>query len=116
MFKCENNATSIIDRVELSDNQGQHNINSSQRKNNIIKLNTNDGTLGVSVNIIPLSVVERIGYMQIEPYAKEFQMEDKTCMTPVGTVKDVLIQIDKFSFSIGFVIFHVKIDPKVPLK
>lgn len=52
--------------------------------------------LGAILNIIQLFVVERIGYMQIDPVVSTLQMADKTCKTPVGTVKDVLIQIDKF--------------------
>lgn len=69
--------------------------------------------LGASVNIIPLSVVKRIWYMQIKSFASTLQMEEKTCRTLVGTIKDVLIQIDKFTFPIDFVILDIKEDPKM---
>lgn len=42
-------------------------------------------------------------------------MKKKTCRTPVGIVKDVLIHIDKLSFPIDFVILDVKEDPIIPL-
>lgn len=67
------------------------------------------------MNIIPLSMVERIGYLQIEPYARKLQMADKTCKTLVGIVKDVLIEINKLSFPIHFVILDVKAGLKIPL-
>lgn len=55
-----------------------------------------------------LSMVKRIGYLQIDLYVGKVQMEDKTCSIPVGVVKDALIQIDKFSFPLDFAILDVR--------
>lgn len=71
--------------------------------------------LGANVDIIPLSVVEGIRYLQIESSTSKLQMTDKTCRTPVVFVKDVLIQIDKFSFLVDFLILDIKPDPNVSL-
>lgn len=71
--------------------------------------------LGASVNIIPLPVVEKIWYLQIEPNTRYLQMVYKICRTPVGIIKDGLIHIDKFSFPIDFMILDVKADPNIPL-
>lgn len=68
--------------------------------------------LGASVNIIPLSVVERSGYVQIDPFASILQMKAQTHRTLMGIVNDVLIEIDKFSF---FVILDIKALQKIPL-
>lgn len=42
-------------------------------------------------------------------------MEDKTCKTLVGIIKDEPIQIDKFSFLVEFEILDIKAEPKIPL-
>lgn len=41
-------------------------------------------------------------------------MANKTCKTLVGIVKDVMIQIDKLSFLVDFVILDIKAYPKIP--
>ncbi|XP_050876450.1 uncharacterized protein LOC127080162 [Lathyrus oleraceus] len=41
-------------------------------------------------------------------------MANKTCKTLVGIVKDVMIQIDKFSFLVDFVILDIKAYPNMP--
>lgn len=49
--------------------------------------------IGERANIIPLSVLKRMGDLEIEPTATTLNMEDKTCNKPVGTTKYVLIKI-----------------------
>lgn len=62
-----------------------------------------------------LSVVDRIGYLQVKAYVEDLQMADKTCRKQVGKVKGVMIHVDSHSFSIDFVILDVKENPKIPL-
>lgn len=69
---------------------------------------------GASVNIILLSMIVRIGYRQIDPFPSTFQMVDKKSSTLVETIKDVQIQIIKFSFLVEFVILDIKVYPKIP--
>ncbi|XP_058746828.1 uncharacterized protein LOC131619784 [Vicia villosa] len=69
--------------------------------------------LGASDNIMPLSVVARIGHLQVKPYARDLEMVDKTCRKLVGAIKDVLILVDTYSFHVDFVIRDVKEDPKI---
>lgn len=69
--------------------------------------------LGRNVNIMPFLVVDRIRYMWIEPPTCTLKMEDKTCGTLVGKVNSVLIQCDKHSFPIDYVILDIKADPKI---
>lgn len=42
-------------------------------------------------------------------------MADKICRKLVGTIKDDLIKIDKFSFPIDFMVLDIKEDPKIAL-
>lgn len=52
-------------------------------------------------------------YIQIKPYASTLQMVDKISRILVGTVKVVLIQIDKFSFPVNFLLMDLKADPNM---
>lgn len=58
-----------------------------------------------NVNIILLLVVERIEYLQIEPYTRKLQMEDKSYMTHGSSKR--CIETNKFSFHVDFVILYV---------
>lgn len=71
--------------------------------------------LGTSLNVIPISVVKRIKYLQIEPSSSTLQMAYKTCKTPIWMIKDVQVQINKFSFPLDFMILEIQSDPKMPL-
>lgn len=42
-------------------------------------------------------------------------MEDKTCRKAVGTIKDVLIKNDKFSFPVDFMVLDIDAEQKKPL-
>lgn len=42
LSKSAEDATTVIERMTLSDHQGKHNMNPAQRENGIIKLNIND--------------------------------------------------------------------------
>lgn len=40
-------------------------------------------------------------------------MTDKTCTELVGTIKYILIKIDKFLFPIDFMVTNIKVEPKI---
>lgn len=42
-------------------------------------------------------------------------MADKIYRKPVGTIKDVMIKIDSFSFPEDFMVLDIEGDPKIPL-
>lgn len=71
--------------------------------------------LGASLNSIPLSMVDRFGYLQVKPYVGDLQMAYKTCRKRMGAVNDMLIQVYNHTFPIDFVISDVKEDQKIPL-
>lgn len=51
--------------------------------------------LGESFKIMPMSMVDRIGYLNVKPYARDLQMEDKLRRKLVRVVKDILISVYK---------------------
>ncbi|KAK2361118.1 hypothetical protein QL285_086309 [Trifolium repens] len=71
--------------------------------------------LGSSINLIPLSVVERIGGLDITRTRMTLQLADKSITHPSGIAEDVLVKVDKFMFPIDFVVMDIKEDDDVPL-
>lgn len=72
--------------------------------------------LGASVNLIPLTVVQNIDDLKIEPIMTKFQMADKTSRKLVGIIKDFMIKIENFSFPINFTVLDIEEDLKISLK
>ncbi|KAL8470352.1 hypothetical protein ACS0TY_032997 [Phlomoides rotata] len=66
--------------------------------------------LGASINLMPLSIFERLKIVEIKPTGMTLQLADRSVTYPTGIVEDVLVKIDKFVFPVDFVI-----DVKVPL-
>ncbi|GAU10100.1 hypothetical protein TSUD_419960, partial [Trifolium subterraneum] len=71
--------------------------------------------LGSSINLIPLSVIERIGGLEIRGTRMTLQLDDKTIKRPSGIAEDVLVKVDKFMFPIDFVVMDIEEDDDVPL-
>jgi hypothetical protein len=71
--------------------------------------------LGSSINLIPLSVIERIGGLEIRGTRMTLQLADKSITRPSGIAEDVLVKVDKFMFPIDFVVMDIEEDDDVPL-
>ncbi|CAJ2663308.1 unnamed protein product [Trifolium pratense] len=71
--------------------------------------------LGSSINLIPLSVIERIGGLDITCTRMTLQLADKSITRPSGMAEDVLVKVDKFMFPIDFVVMDIEEDDDVPL-
>ncbi|GAU46944.1 hypothetical protein TSUD_180480 [Trifolium subterraneum] len=71
--------------------------------------------LGSSINLIPLSVIERIGGLDITRTRMTLQLADKSITRPSGIAEDVLVKVDKFMFPIDFVVMDIEEDDDVPL-
>ena len=59
--------------------------------------------LGVSVNLFPYSVYVELGLGELEPTNITLQLANRSVKIPRGIVKDVLVQVDKFYFPMGFI-------------
>ena len=64
--------------------------------------------LGASVNLLPYSVYVKLGLGELEPTNITLQLADRSVTIPRGIVKDVLVQVDKFYFLVGFVVLDTQ--------
>ena len=71
--------------------------------------------LGASINLIPLSVVQRLSLGELTPTAITLQMVDRSMAQPKGVFNDVLVKVGKFIFLVDFVVMKMEEDAQVPL-
>ena len=64
--------------------------------------------LGASVNLLPYSVYVDLGLGELEPTNITLQLTDRSVKIPIGIVKDVLVQVDKFYFPMDFVVLDTQ--------
>nr|GEW22164.1 serine--tRNA ligase-like [Tanacetum cinerariifolium] len=63
--------------------------------------------LGASVSIMPLSMFKQLGLGKLKPLNMTVEMADRTKSIPKGIVENLLVKIDKFIFSVDFVILDI---------
>ena len=68
-----------------------------------------------SINLFPLSVVNRPSLGELIPIAITLQMEDRIMAQPEGVLEDVLTKVGKFIFPVDFVVMDMEEDTQVPL-
>ena len=64
--------------------------------------------LGVNVNLLPYLVYKQLGLGELKPTTITLSLEDVSIKIPKGTVKDVLIQVDKFYYPVDFVVLDTE--------
>ena len=70
---------------------------------------------GASINLMPLSVVQRLNLGELTPTTITLQMADRSMAQPKGILEDVLVKVGKFIFQVDFVIMQMEEDNQVPL-
>ena len=70
---------------------------------------------GASINLMPLSIAQRLSLGELTPTAITLQMEDRTLAHPEGILEDVLIKVRIFVFLVDFVVINMEEDKQVPL-
>ena len=70
---------------------------------------------GASINLMPLSVAQRLSLGELTPTTMTLQMADKTLAHPEGILEDVLIKVGTFVCPVNFVVINMKEDKQVPL-
>ena len=70
---------------------------------------------GASINLMLLSVVQRLSLGELTSTAITLQMADRSMAQPEGVLEDVLIKVGKFIFLMDFVIMKMEEDTQVPL-
>ena len=68
-----------------------------------------------SINLMPLSVVQRLSLGELTPTTITLQMADRSMAQPEGVLDDVLVKVGKFIFLVVFVVIKMEEDTQVPL-
>jgi hypothetical protein len=71
--------------------------------------------LGSSINLIPLSIVKRLGNIEMKAIRMTLQLADKSTTHPHGLAQDVLVKVDKFFFPVDFIVIDMEEDDDAPL-
>ena len=66
--------------------------------------------LGASINLIPLSMIERIGEVKIKSTRMTLHLTDITIKHPYGIVEDIWVKVDQFLFLVDFVVMDMDED------
>nr|GEV54102.1 reverse transcriptase domain-containing protein [Tanacetum cinerariifolium] len=71
--------------------------------------------LGVSINLMPLSIWKKVSLLELTPTRMTLELVDRSITHPKGVVEDVFVKVGKFHFPTDFVVLNFKADPRVPL-
>ena len=71
--------------------------------------------LGVTINLMSLSVMKRLSLRELTPTTMTLQMVDRSLAQPEGILEDVLIKVENFIFPMDFVVINIEEDKQVPL-
>ena len=64
--------------------------------------------LGASVNLLPYSVYKQLGLGELKPTTITLSLADRLVKIPKGTIEDVLVEVDKFYYSVDFVVLDTE--------
>ncbi|XP_022156728.1 uncharacterized protein LOC111023573 [Momordica charantia] len=70
---------------------------------------------GASINLLPLSIYNKLGIGKARPTTVTLQLADRSIMHLEGKIEDVLVQVDKFIFPADFIILDYDADKEVPI-
>ena len=70
---------------------------------------------GASINLMPLSIVQRLSLGELTPTTIILQMADRSMAQPEGVLEDVLVKVGKFIFPMDFVVMKMEECNQVPL-
>ena len=70
---------------------------------------------GASINLMPLSMVQRLSLGKLTLTAITLQMAERSMAQPEGVLEDVLVNVGKFIFPMDFAIMKMEEDTQVPL-
>lgn len=64
---------------------------------------------------MPFLVLIKLILGEVKPTMVSLQLADKSMKYPRGIIKDVLVTMDKFIFSIDFIVLDMEEDGEIPL-
>lgn len=71
--------------------------------------------LGASINLMSLSIFNRVQIGKIKPTSNSLQIADRFVFYPKGIVENVLVKVEHFDFPTYFVVLDMPEDANVPL-
>ena len=71
--------------------------------------------LGESINLMPLSIFRKIGIQEAKPTTIALEIADHSIAKPCGVIEDVFVKVNKFIYSVDFVVLDMGDDTEVPL-
>ena len=60
--------------------------------------------LGASINLMPASLVKKLGIKEVKPVQMSLELVDKSVICPSGIIENLLVKVDRFIFPADFVI------------
>ena len=70
---------------------------------------------GASINLMPLSMVQRLSLGELTPTTIILQMADRSMAQPEGVLEDVMVKVGKFIFPVDFVVIKMEEENQIPL-
>jgi len=71
--------------------------------------------LGSSVNLLPLSLLKRIGIGDLKPTKMTLQLADCSIIFSAGILEDIPIKVGKIYIPEDFVVVDIKEDSEIPI-
>ena len=62
-----------------------------------------------------LSIFRRLGLGEVRPITVTLQLVDRSLKHPRGVLEHVLAKVDKFIFSIDFIVLDMEEDKEIPI-
>ncbi|XP_061365105.1 uncharacterized protein LOC133308495 [Gastrolobium bilobum] len=71
--------------------------------------------LGASINVMPLSMMKKLGIIEVKPTRIIVQLADHSSKQAYGIIEDILVKVDKFIIPVDFFIFDIEEDATIPM-
>ena len=71
--------------------------------------------LGANINLMPLSMCQRLGELEIMSTRMTLQLADRSITRPYGVIEDALVRVKHLIFPAGFVVMDIEEDADIPL-
>ncbi|XP_020234683.1 uncharacterized protein LOC109814625 [Cajanus cajan] len=71
--------------------------------------------LGASINLMPLSMLDRVEQVTVKPTCMTLQLADRSVKYPYGVIENMLVKVHKFIFLVDFVIMDMEEDSAIPI-
>nr|GFB57121.1 hypothetical protein [Tanacetum cinerariifolium] len=71
--------------------------------------------IGASINLIPHSIFIRLGISKLKPTRMSIQLADQSVRYPIRFCKNLLVKINKFIFSVDYVVLEMDKDELVSI-